>query len=114
MKIIFLITLILLVYLFYCMISIDYYRSSDSSDSTKESSILSSVMSEDCSHYTSFINKPYNKAYYTQPRFKNPQKACQDECVYGVWNDNNKRKDNEETIGSEECCKTACKNIPNL
>ena len=97
-------------------IKIDYYQGNDNkSDNSKifqGSKILSDADNVVCSHYTSFIEKPYNKAYYQAPRFVNPNKACEDECIYGVWNDNNKKADSEETSGSEECCKKACKIIP--
>jgi hypothetical protein len=104
-------------------VKLDYYQgnnvgnsvNSDKSDNSKifqGSKILSDAGKVDCSHYSSFIEKPYNKAYYQAPRFVNPNKACEDECIYGVWNDNNKKPDSEETTGSEECCKKACKIIP--
>jgi hypothetical protein len=57
-----------------------------------------------CQSYDEYIKQPINSNYYSFPRFKNPRESCVDECVEGVWNQ-------DQSSGTLTCCKKACETI---
>jgi hypothetical protein len=99
-----------LLFLQYMITNNESYTSYIRKEGPEELGLVSNISNEnintDCSVYNAYINKKINKSYYRYPRFLNPREACKDQCISGVWSENE-----EHTYGSHACCRQACEVI---